>query len=136
MNRNDEKKWEVVRKFKEYEIKITKMAGYLSDYYIDRAIETDDFSNISSYLIDYFSSGSIGRSFDVKHLVSKYKEYELDEKIEDIDFDIDEWYKIDNEHSDIENLRTLSSEESHIIHMNEDEYVQYMIDKRKKELNK
>ena len=42
-------------KHKEYEIKITKMAGYLSDYYIDRAIESDDFSDISSYLIDYFS---------------------------------------------------------------------------------
>lgn len=133
MNRNEEKKWEVIRKFKEYEIKITKMAGYLSDYYIDRAIESDDFSDISSYLIDYFSSGSIGRSFDVRHLLAKYKEFELDEKIEDIDFDIDEWYKINDDHA---NVNLLKMDEDHTIHMNEDEYIQYMIDKRKKELNK
>ena len=31
-----EKQQENIRKFKEYEIKITKMAGYLADYYIDR----------------------------------------------------------------------------------------------------
>ncbi len=133
MNREEEKKWEVNRKFKEYEIKITKMAGYLSDYYIDRAIESDDFSDISSYLIDYFSSGSIGRSFDVNHLLFKYKEYGLDEKIEDIDFDINEWFKINDEYN---NLRNLKSDDNHTIHMSEDEYIQYMIDKRKKELNK
>ncbi len=110
------------------------MAGYLSDYYIDRAIESDDFSDISSYLIDYFSSGSIGRSFDVRHLLDKYKEYDLDEKIEDIDFSIDEWYKIDDEHSNISRITKM--DEDHTIHMSEEEYIQYMIDKRKKELNK
>lgn len=128
----NDRQYEIIMKIKEYEMKITKMAGYLSDYYIDRAIESDDFSNISSYLIDYFSSGSIGKSFDVGYLVSKYKEYGLNEKIEDIDFDINEWYmvKYEAEH----NIRQLEPEEKHVITMTEDEYIQYMIDKRKKEL--
>jgi len=132
MNRDIERRYEIGRKVKEYEMKITKMAGYLSDYYIDRALESDDFSEVSSFLIDYFSSGSIGKSFDVGYLVSKYKEYELDEKIEDIDFDISEWYKVkyDSDH----NVKGLSLIEKHIIEMNEDEYIQYMIDKRKKEI--
>ena len=125
------KEYEIGRKVKEYEMKITKMAGYLADYYIDRAIESDDFSNISSYLIDYFS-GSVGKPFDVGYLYSKYKEYDLNEKIEDIDFDINEWYKVkyDIEH----NVKELGIEQKHIITMDRDEYIQYMIDKRKKEL--
>ena len=48
------KRYEYDRKFEEYEMKIIKMAGYLTDYYIDRAIESDDFSIISGFLIDYF----------------------------------------------------------------------------------
>jgi hypothetical protein len=126
------REYEISRKIKEYEMKITKMAGYLADYYIDRAIESDDFSNISSYLIDYFSSASVGKSFDVGYLVAKYKEYELNEKIEDIDFDINEWYKVkyDIEH----NAKELDTEQQHVITMDQDEYIQYMIDKRKKEL--
>lgn len=132
MNRDNERQYEIGRKIKEYEMKITKMAGYLSDYYIDRALESDDFSEISSFLIDYFSSGSIGKSFDVGYLVSKYKEYGLDEKIEDIDFDMTEWYKVkyDVDHD----VKGMTPMERHIIEMTEDEYIKYMIDKRKKEL--
>jgi hypothetical protein len=116
---------ELSRKYKEYDIKITKMSGYLSDYYIDRAIETDDFSHISSLLIDYFES------YDIGYLVSKYKEYELNEKAEDIDFNMDEWYKLKYEMS--EDLKKISGQRH--VEMSEDEYVQYMIDKRKKEIN-
>ena len=59
MDSNVGKKLELNRKLKEYEIKITKMAGYLADYYLDRAIESEDFSIISSYLIDYFFCPSL-----------------------------------------------------------------------------
>lgn len=120
------KQVDVVRKLKEYEIKITKMAGYLSDYYIDRAIESDDFSNISSFLIDYFS-GSVGKSFDVGYLISKYKEFDLNEKIEDVDFDINEWYKLVHESNQIEVVNDVSRV------MGDEEYVNYLIQKRKEQ---
>jgi len=116
------------RKFKEYEMKITKMAGYLADYYIDRAIETDDFSHISGFLIDYFS-GSAGKPFDVGYLVSKYREYGLNEKIEDIDFSVDDWYKNKYEI----NSRQFNEDTDVLIKMTEEEYVRHLIDKRKKE---
>lgn len=117
------------RKFKEYEMKIIKMAGYLSDYYIDRAIESDDFFNISSFLIDYFS-GPAGKPFDVGYLVSKYREYQLNEKIEDIDFDVNEWYKVRYE---IEKPKEEKTTWEITKDMTDEEYVQYMIEQRKKE---
>lgn len=126
-----DKKYEYFRKYNEYEMKIIKMAGYVSDYYIDRAIETEDFSIISSHLIDYFSAG---KAFDVGYLYSKYKEFELDEKIEDLDFNVDEWYKIKYEVENYESLRPLTDEEEVQIKMSKEEYIQYMIDKRKKEV--
>ena len=107
-------------KYREYEMKITKMAGYLADYYIDRAIESDDYSDISSFLISYFSG------YDVGYLVSKYTEFGLNEKIEDIDFDMNEWYKAKYEADILE-------EDVRHRKMSEDEYLQYMIEKRKKE---
>ena len=122
------KKLDSVRKLKEYEMKIIKMAGYLSDYYIDRAIELEDFSTISSFLIDYFS-GTIGKTVDVGYLISKYKEYGLNDRIEDVDFDIDEWYKIKY---DIEN-DTPEDEYKTTTSMTNDEYISYLIEKRNNE---
>ena len=113
------------RKHEEYLMKITKMAGYLTDYYIDRAIELDDFSNISSFLIHYFAG-----SYDISYLVSKYNEFGLNEKIEDIDFNINDWYKIKYEYD----TKTVDPETEFLIKMDENEYLQYMIDKRKKEI--
>jgi len=99
------KRHKIIGKMKEYEIKITKMAGYLADYHIDRAIESDDFSDVSSFLIDYFSAGTVGKSFDVGYLYTKYKEYNLDEIIEDIDFDIIKWYKINEDFNSIDVIK-------------------------------
>ena len=124
-----EKKIEYTRKFREYEMKIIKMAGYLADYYIDRALETEDFSSISGFLIGYFS-GSAGKSFDIGYLVSKYKEYGLDEKIEDMDFDVEEWYRVKYEMD----MPGFFEDDEIAIKMNEEEYIQYMIEKRKKEI--
>lgn len=129
MNIEINKKLEYNRKFEEYEMKIIKMAGYLTDYYIDNALETEDFSTISGFLIDYFS-GTSGRPFDVGYLVSKYKEYGLNEKIEDMDFNVDEWYKVKYEKDS-----PLAKELEVTIKMTEDEYLQYMIEKRKSEKN-
>jgi hypothetical protein len=130
------KRYEFNRKHKEYEMKITKMAGHLADYHIDRAMESEDYFTISSYLIDYFS-GSEGKSFDVGYLVTKYKEFGLNEKIEDIDFSVDEWYKIKYEFEHIENSRELrlTKEENELADLKGEEYVQYLIDQRKKDLN-
>lgn len=127
----DENRFEITRKFKEYEMKIIKMAGYITDYYIDRAIESDDFSEISSFLIDYFS-GPAGRHFEVGYLLSKYKEYGLNEKAEDIYFDIEEWYKVVYE---IEKPIPIDIERERTVKMSEEEYIQYMIEKRKKEID-
>jgi len=122
-------KYEYSRKIREYEMKIIKMSGYLTDYYIDRAIESDDFSNISGFLIDYFS-GTVGKPFDVGYLVSKYKEFGLNEKIEDMDFDVEEWYKIKYE---VDRPETYNTESEFTIKMSEEEYIQYLIDNRKKD---
>ena len=122
-------RFEYGRKFKEYEMKIIKMAGYLTDYYIDRAIESEDFSEVSGFLIDYFS-GPAGKPFDVGYLVSKYNEYGLNEKIEDIDFNIAEWYKIRYE---LEKPLPISEEWEVTKNLSEDEYIEYMIEKRKNE---
>ena len=127
---NINERYELSRKFKEYEMKIIKMAGYLADYYIDRAIESDDFFSISSFLIDYFS-GPAGKPFDVGYLVSKYKEYGLNEKIEDIDFDVNEWYKVRYE---IEKPKTEISHWEITRNMSDEDYIQYMIEQRKKEI--
>lgn len=110
------------RKLREYEMKIVKMAGYLTDYYIDRAIESEDYSQVSGFLIDYFC-GPAGKPFDVGYLVSKYKEFNLDEKIEDIDFSVQEWYNILYE----VNKPVVQTK------ISEDDYVNYMIEKRKKD---
>jgi len=130
-NRGDtmSKRLEYNRKYQEYDMKITKMAGYLSDYYIDRAIESDDYALISSFLIDYFCGS---KRFDVGYLVSKYKEFGLNEKIEDMDFDINEWYQVKYE---IDNPSVVDEQDQdHVIKMDQDEYIQYMINKRKKEI--
>ena len=120
-------KIDLTRKIKEYEMKITRMAGYLSDYYIDRALETDDFSKISSFLIDYFS-GYMGQPYDVGYLYRKYKEFGLNDKVEDIDFDIDEWYKIKYE---IE--KPIKTTDDSTMSMSDEDYIKYMIEKRKKD---
>jgi hypothetical protein len=118
-------------KYNEYSMKIYKMSGDLADYYIDRAIESEDYSNISGFLIDLFSGN---RMFDIKYLIAKYKEFGLHEKIEDVYFDIEEWLNLKTE---LDNLIHDSENESeHIVKMNEDEYIEYMIDKNKKELKK
>lgn len=129
MNVEINKRMQYSRKYEEYEIKIIKMAGYLTDYYIDRAIETEDFSHISGFLIDYFS-GSAGKPFDVGYLLAKYKEFELDKKIEDFDFNVDEWYKLKYEKDG-----PVSKELEVTIKMSEEEYLQYMIEKRNSEKN-
>jgi len=124
------KKLDSVRKLKEYEMKIIKMAGYLSDYYIDRAIELEDFSTISSFLIDYFS-GTIGKTVDVGYLISKYNEYGLNDRIEDVDFDIDEWYKMKYETENELIPDTVKNDENKSTNtMSDEEYVAYLIEKR------
>lgn len=115
---------ETGRKFREYDMKVTKIAGHLADYYIDRAIESEDFSDISGFLIEKFYNS------DIIYLLSKYKEFELDKKIEDIDINVEEWSRL-KAGEDI-----ISVDPEHLItsKMSDDEYIQYMIEKRKKEI--
>ena len=115
---------ETDRKFREYDMKVTKIAGYLSDYYIDRAIESEDFSDVSGFLIEKFYNS------DIVYLLSKYKEFELDKKIEDIVINIEEWSRLKAG----EGLIVKDSEYLKTVEMTEDEYISYMIEKRKKEI--
>ena len=124
MNENENRIVRGIGKLKEYEMKIIKMSGYLADYYIDRAIESDDYSDISAFLISHFSD------YDIGYLVSKYKEFGLNEKIEDIDFDMNEWYKAKYEADN--SVKKLEEDSKHRT-MSEEEYIKYMIDKRKNE---
>lgn len=117
------------RKYNEYNMKLYKMSGDLADYYIDRAIESDDYSDISGFLIDLFSGSKI---FDIRYLITKYKEFGLNDKIEDVDFDIKEWFSIKNELDEL--TKKSISDFNHTVNMNEAEYIQYMIEKKKKEL--
>lgn len=88
------------RKLNEYNIIKYKMSGYLADYFLDRAIESNDFSEISTLLIDLFSGANM---FDVNYLVSTYKQFGLNKKIEDLDLDVNEWYLINKEIEKIKN---------------------------------
>jgi hypothetical protein len=131
-NMNNMEKISALRsKYNEYSMKIYKMSGDLADYYIDRAIESDDYSNISGFLIDLFSGN---RMFDIKYLIAKYKEFGLDEKIEDVYFDVEEWINLKTELDQL--IHESENEYNHVVNMDEDEYIQYMIDKNKKELEK
>ena len=120
-------KQKITSKYNEYYMKICKMAGYLSDYYLDRAIESDDYSNISSFLIDLFSGNG---SFDIGYLSLKYNEFGLNDIIEDMNFNINDWYKIKYEYD-----KLLSDNKTHIVNMDDDDYIKYMIEKRKNEIN-
>jgi len=88
-----EKKEDLNKKYNEYKMKIVKIAGHLSDFYIDQAIDTEDYSFISGALIDYFLNKE-----DVGYLLSRFKEFELDKKIEDIDFNVLDWYRLKEEY--------------------------------------
>lgn len=115
-----ERKMEMERKLNEYNIKITKMSGYLADYYIDRAIDTEDFSDISAFLISYFA-----KNLDIGYLISKYKEFGLDKRAEDIDFNINDWYKLKYEQQKSNEELTASN------YLSDEDYINYLIEKRK-----
>lgn len=102
----------------------SKICGYLSDYEIDKAIESDDFNFIGNTLIDYFETKDVG------YLLTKFKESGLEEKIDDIDFSLEEWNKIQE---DIKQEMKKIHEQNPDMKLNKDDYIQEMIKKRKTE---
>jgi len=109
------------RKYNEYKMKLIKMAGVLSDFYIDRAIESNDFSEIQGLLIEYFFEHSTWQ------LVQEYNDNELNKKVEDIDVNLGEWerLKYDIFNSSTKEFRSGTQQ------MNQDQYIEAMVEKRK-----
>lgn len=106
---------EIQKKLKNLDINRQKICGYLSDYEIDKAIDSDDFSFIGNTLIDYFEEKDIG------YLLSKFEESGLKDKVDDVDFSLDEWYKVQKELKELEKHQDISK----------DDYIRKMIEKRK-----
>ena len=114
---------ELTKKFNNLNINRLKMCGYLVDNEIDKAVESDDFNFISNTLIDYFEGKDTG------YLLTKFKDSGLEEKVDDVDFVAEDWYKIQEEIKKEEAKIRKILPDMHI--KNKDEYVNEMIKKRK-----
>ena len=110
-----------LNKYNQYKGNINKMCGYLSEYFVDKAIEEEDFSFIADALIDYFIN------MDVGYIVSRYKDLGLDEKFENLDVDVEDWYDIKEEASNGENIPTIPN----ISERDQNTYIKEMIQKRR-----
>jgi len=119
-----EKLKELQKKYNNQNVNRLKICGYLVDYEIDKAIETEDFNFIANTLIDYFEEKDIG------YLLTKFKDSGLEEKIDDVDFSIDEWNKVQD---DIKAEKRRIEEQNPNMNLNKDDYIQEMIKKRKSE---
>jgi len=120
-----EKLKELKKKYNNLNVNRLKICGYLSDYEIDKSIDNDDFNFIANTLINYFENKDIG------YLLTKFKESKLEEKIDDVDFSIEEWNKIQDEIK--EEIDKIKKENPDIKNLNKDDYIQEMIKKRKAE---
>lgn len=120
-----DKMGDLMKKHHNLKANISKICGYLSDYEIDKAIESDDFNFIGNTLIDYFETKDIG------YLLTKFKDSGLEEKIDDVDFSVEEWGKVQQEIK--EENRRISEEWERIRKLDKDEYIQEMVKKRKTE---
>jgi len=118
------KMYDLIKRQHNLNANISKICGYLSDYEIDKAIESNDFNFIGNTLTDYFESKDIG------YILTKFKESGLEEKIDDVDFSIDEWNKVQKETKD---EYTKLEEENPDMKLSKDDYIQEMIKKRKTE---
>jgi len=118
-----EKLTELKKKFNNLKMNKLKICAYLADNEIDTAIEQDDFNFISNTLFDYFEGKDIG------YILTKFKESGLDGKVEDVDFDVEEWQKILQEIKKEENNFKETLPDMAI--KDKDEYINEMIKKRK-----
>ncbi len=115
---------EIQKKYNNLHINLMKICGYLSDYEIDKAIESEDFNFIWNTMFDYFKSKDPG------YLLTKFEESGLKGKIEDdINFSLDEWFKVQDELKQEE--QRLKDELPNQNIRGKDEYIMEMIKKRK-----
>ncbi len=111
----------LIKKQHNLKANISKICGYLSDYEIDKAIESDDFNFVGNTLIDYFEEKDIG------YLLTKFKDSGLEDVIDDVDFSIKEWNKIKNE---IKEEKGRLEKINPNMNLQKNDYVQEMIKKR------
>lgn len=115
---------DLLKKQNKLNINKLKMCGYLSDYIIDKSLETEDFNFISNTLFDYFKDKDIG------YLLTKFDESGLKDKIDDnIELSLNEWNKIHEE------IKLERNNQTNVIKDKED-HLQELIKKRKKDEDK
>lgn len=106
-------------RFNNLSVNLKKICGYLADHEIDKAIESEDFSFIWNTLYDYFSSKDPG------YLLTKFEEEGLKGRVEDVDFSLEEWYRIKEE---------MLSEHTQSLSMGKEEYILDLVKKRKNDV--
>ena len=94
-------------------------ALYLSDE------QQKNFNFIGNTLIDYFETKDIG------YILTKFKDSGLEEKIDDVDFSVEEWNKVQQELK--EENQKLTKEIQRLRELDKDDYIQEMIKNRKTE---
>ena len=114
---------ELNKKFSNLNINRLKICGYLADYEIDSAIDGNDFNFIANLLINYFDEKDIG------YLLTKFEESGLKDKVDDVDFSLEEWYKVQEELEEEEKNFKENIPDIHI--KDKDKYLKEMIKKRK-----
>lgn len=107
---------EIYKRLKALEVNRQKICGYLSDYEIDKAIETEDFNFIGNTLFDYFEEKDIG------YILNKFENSGLKDKVDDVDFSLDDWYKVQKDLKDIKNQSNKD--------LPKNDYVSEMVEKR------
>lgn len=106
-------------RFNNLSMNLNKICGYLADFEIDKAIENEDFNFIWNTLYDYFNSKDVG------YLLTKFEQSGLKDRVEDVDFSLEEWFKI------IEEIR---ADHNKGLNMDKDEYIMNMIKNRKSDV--
>lgn len=114
---------EIRKRFNNLNVNLQKICGYLADYHIDKAIETQDFAFIWNTIYDYFVDKDPG------YLLTKFDEYELKDKVEDVEFSLEEWFKVQEDlKKEYDKIRK-ELPDTNI--RNKDEYINDLIIKRK-----
>lgn len=116
-----EKIKELQKRYNNLNMNRLKICGYLSDYEIDKSIETNDFNFIANTLFEYFEDKDIG------YLLTKFKDSGLKDVIDDVDFSIEEWNKIQEE---IKEEKEILDKQNPDMNLEKDDYITEMIKKR------
>lgn len=113
---------ELLKKFGNLRANREKMCGYLADYFIDEALETEDYGFIWDTIYYYLETKDSG------YIATKFDESGLSEKVDDVDFSVDEWINVKNEmDKELEKINNSTPD----MNLSKDRYLKEMIKKRR-----